>query len=116
MPPFHLIRHICHDPLISSSIALIHELQMDNAETWDDNSWRQYLQEEVPESEMHFYRYHPERITKPSDMFNTEVLSRNADTFLTDMEKLGELPVIVVAHGFGGLIYEEVSRIISSTC
>jgi hypothetical protein len=117
------------------SIVFIHDLTENRDEAWKSKSsndpWpKKLLPGKVAKARIFAFGYDPHQMTKLDDMLNPENLERCAKNLLAhyplrrsstppsstpqeDTEKQSgvvdiERPAVFVAHGFGGLVYEQV--------
>ncbi|GAP89062.2 putative protein SERAC1 [Rosellinia necatrix] len=92
----------------------IHDAVIDPGEAWQCYSsaeiWPALLKEEFPTARVLIYQYKRNWIKTLDDIVNPEHLhkvSTDLFMFLSKKDIKSSVPLIVFAHGFGGLLYEQ---------
>ncbi|ETS86518.1 hypothetical protein PFICI_00346 [Pestalotiopsis fici W106-1] len=101
------------DPLID--IVLIHDLTAGRDDSWDsegsDSFWLAELCDDESKAHIAAFGYDAQECQVMDDIINHDRLKRFAEALLTacplEMSQTNnDRPIIFVAHGFGGLVYE----------
>lgn len=104
------------------SIVFIHDITEGREETWKTKNanelWPvELLRNVVPTPRILAYGYDASAVTKMSDILSPQRLKRCAKDLLREFplcqdtqgeDRTRDRPIVFVAHGFGGLIYEQV--------
>jgi hypothetical protein len=93
----------------------IHDAVPDPEQAWRswelDDKWPVYLSETFPSARILIYQYERTWVRSLSDIVNPErprKIARELLEYLENEDNNSSVPIVVFAHGFGGILYEQV--------
>ncbi|KAK6496609.1 hypothetical protein TWF481_001603 [Arthrobotrys musiformis] len=104
----------------SPRFVFIHDLSEDRDRPWHFKDSGEFwpskiLREEFPEAEISIYGYDTSNFTSMGTILDPDILTKHANIFMEDFPILvhehrqAKQPLIIFAHGYGGLIYERAA-------